>query len=100
MFYSGKGNYERATQYAISTGKKTIEMTEGGKTLLSDPLFQSLSRNQQRQIWVKASTPFAESASGRINAFINGARADRTFRTIEEPILRRSRKVYGYKYWY
>jgi hypothetical protein len=51
----------------------TIEMTTGGRALVVDPIFQSLSPAQQFQIWQRASTSFAEGASGDINALIRGA---------------------------
>jgi hypothetical protein len=43
---------------------------------------------------------FAQGASGGVNAFINGARATGTFRTIEEPILIQNPNVFQYTYHY
>jgi hypothetical protein len=87
VFYSGPGQGARATTFAKATGGMTIEMTPGGQAMMADPLFQSLSPTEQFRSWQQASTPFAAGASGTINAFIKGARNDRTFRTIEEPLI-------------
>ena len=100
VFYSGPGQGARAAAYAERTGAMTIEMTPGGCALAADPVFQSLSPAQQYQVWQKASTPFAEGASGQVNAFIKGARDTGTFRTIEEPILNNSANVYKSVYHY
>jgi RHS repeat-associated protein len=100
VFYSGPGQGARATAFAERTGGMTIEMTAGGRALAADKVFQSLSPAQQFQIWQRASTPFAQGASGGINAFIRGARPDRTFRTIEAPILNANPNVYRSTYHY
>ena len=52
IFYSGPGNYLKATSFAEQSGgaNMTIEMTAGGQQLLSDPDFQSLNRDQQYEI--------------------------------------------------
>ena len=100
VFYSGPGQGARAGAFAERTGGMTIEMTPGGKALASDPVFQSLSPTEQYQVWQKASTPFARGASGRVNAFIQGARPTGTFRTIEEPIIRESIEVNKTTYHY
>lgn len=100
IFYSGPGQGARAAAFAERTGGMTIEMTAGGRALAADPVFQSLSPAQQFQIWQRASTSFAEGASGGMNAFIGGARPDRTFRTIEEPILNANPNVYRSTYHY
>ena len=85
VFYSGPGQGARATAFAERTGGMTIEMTQGGRYLSEN--LSGFTRAQQDLIWQRASTPFAEGASGRINAFIKGADPSRTFRTIEEPLL-------------
>src|SRR3989442_6814870 len=100
VFYSGPGQGARVTAFAERTGGMTIEMTAGGRALAADPLFQSLSAAQQFQIWQRAWTPFAECALRGINAFIRSARPDRTFRTIEEPILNANPNVYRSTYHY
>src|SRR2546421_12020957 len=94
FFYSGPGQGARAAAFAERTGGMTIDMTAGGRALSADPLFQSLSPGEQFQVWQRASVPFAEGASGQINALIRGARPDRTFRTLEEPILNTNPNVY------
>ena len=99
VFYSGPGQ-ERAAQRSQRTGGITIEMTPGGMALASDPLFQSLSPGQQYLVWQKASTSFAEGASGGVNAFIRGASSTGTFRTIEQPILNTNPNVYRFKFHY
>lgn len=78
VFYSGPGQGARAAAFAERTGGMIIEMTPGGQQLMADPVFQSLSPGQQYQVWQAASTPFAQDASGGVNAFINGARATGT----------------------
>jgi hypothetical protein len=100
IFYSGPGQAGRAAAFAERTGGMTIEMTSGGRALATDPVFQSLSRAQQNLIWQRASVPFAEGASGRINAFIRGANSERTFRSIEETILNQNPNVIRSTYHY
>ncbi|HEX4997176.1 MAG TPA: RHS repeat-associated core domain-containing protein, partial [Terriglobia bacterium] len=100
VFYSGPGQWARATAFAERTGKTTIEMTSGGRELAADSVFQSLSPAEQFQVWQRASTPFAKGASGEVHAFIRGARPDRTFRTIEEKLLDANANVHRYIYHY
>jgi RHS repeat-associated protein len=100
VFYSGPGQYEKAAAFAKRTNGMTIEMTDGGKRLLSDPLFQLLSPEQQYKVWEKASVSFASKASGKIDAFIEGARPNRTFRMREEPKLKENKNVNKYIYHY
>lgn len=96
--FTGQGM--RAAAFAESTGRSTIEMTKGGRALMSDPIFLLLSPEEQYQVWQKASIPFAEGAKGHINAFINGARSNGTFRAIEEVILEQNIDVYQTTYHY
>jgi hypothetical protein len=100
VFYSGPGQWERARTFAERTGRQTIEMTRGGRALEADTLFQSLSPNEQFLVWQHASAFFARGTSGEVTAFLRGARPERTFRTIEEPILRANPAVYRYIYRY
>jgi hypothetical protein len=101
VFYSGPGQGARAAAFAEQqAGRMTIEMTQGGQQLMADPVFQSLAPGQQYQVWQAASAPFAQGASGGVNAFISGARATGTFRTIEEPILTANPNVFTYTYHY
>lgn len=100
VFYSGPGQGSRATAFAERIGGMTIEMTPGGRVLSSNPAFRSLDPAQQFKIWQTASTKYAENAKGKVNAFIKGARPDRTFRSIEEPILRVNPNVYQIEYHY
>jgi hypothetical protein len=98
VFYSGRGEAARATEFAERTGAFTIEMTPGGR-FLSENL-GGLSRADQDLIWQRASLQFARGASGEVNAFVRGADPLRTFRTIEEPILRANPDVWRYRYHY
>ena len=98
VFYSGPGQGMRAASFAERTGGMTIDMTSGGQWLREN--LGVFSRAEQDLIWQKASTPFAEGASGRINAFINGANPERAFRTIEEPILNVNQNVWKSTYHY
>jgi hypothetical protein len=100
VFYSGPGQYEKAVAFATRTNGMTIEMTEGGKQLLSDPSFQLLSPDQKYKVWEKASGPFASQASGKINAFIEGAKPGGAFRKIEEQALKENINVNRYIYHY
>ena len=100
IFYSGPGQGVRATAFAERIGGMTIEMTSGGRALAADALFQSLSTTEQFLVWQRASRPFAEGACGQINAFIRGARPDRTFRSIEEPLLNANPNIYRSTYHY
>jgi hypothetical protein len=100
VFYSGAGQAARAEAFARATGRLTIGMTRGGQDLANDAMFQALSPMQQDFIWKRASAPFARGASGVIHAFVKGARAERVFRSVEEPILLRNRSVYQLiEYW-
>jgi hypothetical protein len=98
VFYSGPGQGARATSFAGRTGGMTIEMTPGGQFLTEN--LGAFTRAEQNAIWQRASVPFAEGASGRINAFIRGADPTRTFRTIEEPIINSSSSIWGSTYHY
>jgi hypothetical protein len=100
VFYSGPGQGARASAFAQITDRATIEMTHGGKALAGNSAFQSLSPAEQFQVWQKASVHFAEQSSGKIHAFLNGARPDRTFMSIEKPILDANKNVYSQIYHY
>ena len=93
VFWSGPGNFDRATSFARSTGKTTLEMTQGGKWLQNQALFKKLPGNMAIQPWQKLSAKFAEGASGVTNAFVGGARPDRTFYSIELPALRSNPEI-------
>ena len=100
VFYSGDGQGARAAEFARRTGRITIDMTPGGRAIEADSDFQTLTYDEQRAVWARASKPFAEGASGRIDAFIRGARDTGIFRTVEEPALDANENVYGFTYHY
>lgn len=102
IFYSGPGNYLKATSFAEQSGgaNMTIEMTAGGQQLLSDPDFQSLNRDQQYEVFRAASAPFASGASGTANLFVNGASLEGTYITVEAPILSGSPSIIKSVYHY
>ena len=94
VFYSGPGQLALAEGFAQATGKMTIGMTPGGRSLDASALMRSLSPEQQGLIWEKAAAHFARGASGKIYAFVKGSRPTSIFRRIEEPILLGNRKVH------
>lgn len=77
-----------AQKFALANGKKTISMTPGGQLLQGMYGPQSLlTRQDADEIMKLASARFADGASGELNAFVAGAKADRIFLSLEEPIL-------------
>jgi hypothetical protein len=88
VFWSGRegANFTVATDFAVSTGRQTLEMTQGGKVL---PAFTQSTR----ELWENASRSFAEEASGIVNAFTEGARPDSIWHAIEKPSLLLNPKV-------
>jgi len=62
-------------------------MTPGGQYLDSLKLFERFSREQAILPWERLSARFAQDTSGKVYAFINGARAESVFNRIEYPIL-------------
>jgi hypothetical protein len=76
VFWSGQ-NRPFAEKWAESTGRKTMEMTEGGRYLDGLDLFNGkgtydkdpLPKGQPCQIWDLASTQFASSARGKAFSF-------------------------------
>jgi len=93
IFYSGPDQGKAAIQFARATGGQTLEMTPGGRALLADPDYLMLSTAQRDFLWQRASARFAAQASGEVRAFVRGARQNRTYRSIEEPVLRTNPKV-------
>jgi RHS repeat-associated protein len=89
VFYSGSlENAVLAQKFALANGKKTISMTPGGQLLQGMYGPQSLlTRQDADEIMKLASARFADGASGELNAFVAGAKADRIFLSLEEPIL-------------
>jgi hypothetical protein len=70
-------------------------MTPGGQYLNSLKLYDNLPQNLADDIWGQASRYYSSGASGEVNWFINGARYDRVFHTIEKPILLQNPSVTG-----
>ncbi len=93
VFYSGPGNRIKTLEFASAKGKTPIDATPGGQYLDSLDLYNKIQSRQADKIWAAASKKYAEGASGEINLFIKGARQDRVFRIVEEPILNNSAKV-------
>ena len=100
VFYSGPGNRALAEAFASTTGRTTLEMTPGGSWLDAQRLYKatSLTDAEADLVWARLSERYAAGASGEVNAFIRGARADRLFNTSELPILRSGRRVSKYIY--
>jgi hypothetical protein len=98
VFYSGPGNRELAEAFAEKAGKTTLEMTNGGKWLQNENLYNSLTTNQADMVWGRLSERYAQKASGEINLFIKGANPERTFMKYEKPILDNNLDIYKYIY--
>jgi hypothetical protein len=97
-FWSGPGNRARATAFAASSEKTTLEMTPGGLYLNNEALFKRLPSNMAIQPWRVLSRRFAAGASGEVNLFVNGAGPSGVFRTIEEPALELNPNICKYIY--
>ena len=100
VFYSGPGNRARALAFADRTGAMPIDLTPGGKYLNSLNLYDTLPAAQADAIWSQASRQFAAGAEGKINLFINGARPDRVFHTIERPLIEANPTIYKQTFHY
>jgi hypothetical protein len=75
--------------FADKTGATPIDLTPGGQYLNSLNLYDKLPASEADAIWAQASQQYASGASGKINLFINGARPDRVFNTIERPLSKK-----------
>ncbi len=96
VFYSGKGNREKAEVFATANGKKTLEMTPGGNWLDKQKLFgpnSPLSEAQATKVWRKLSKRYAEQASGNTVGFVKEARQNGVFNDVEYPALLSNPKV-------
>ena len=89
VFYSGPGQRTLAEAFAQQNGKLTLEMTNGGRWLDAQRLFESgsLTKAEAVQVWSRLSERFASAASGNATGFVNGARATGIFNTVEYPTL-------------
>ncbi|MCB0486031.1 MAG: hypothetical protein KDC47_07545, partial [Flavobacteriaceae bacterium] len=86
-FWSGRGNRAVAESFAVPANKFTLEMTPGGKYLDSLNLFDRFPGKQAIIPWERLSLRFAQGASGRVSAFVEGARSEGVFYRIEYPAL-------------
>ncbi|HLG98923.1 MAG TPA: hypothetical protein VKX49_21610 [Bryobacteraceae bacterium] len=96
VFYSGEGNRELAESFATTNGKRTLEMTPGGKWLDDQKLFgkdSPLYGDQARQVWAKLSKRFAQEASGNAVGFVEGANPNGIFNTTESPTLEYNERI-------
>jgi hypothetical protein len=96
-FYSGRGAREAAEKHAAANGRMTLETTTGGKQLddmrLFDGTVKDVNGDAAMEIWGKVSTNYAEQASGRVMAFVNGPKPGGVFLTQELPALLNNAKV-------
>jgi hypothetical protein len=100
VFYSGPGNHGRAMAFAERTGATPIDLTPGGQYLNSLKLYDTMPAAQADAIWAQASQAYASGAQGKINLFVNGARPDRVFHTIEAPIIKANSNIYKQTFHY
>jgi hypothetical protein len=100
VFYSGPGNHARAMSFAERAGATPIDLTQGGQYLNSLKLYETMPAAQADAIWAQASQAYASGAQGRINLFVNGARPDRVFHTIEAPIIKANSNIYKQTFHY
>lgn len=96
-FYSGRGSRQAAEAHAAANGRITLETTAGGKQLddmrLFDGTVKDVNGDAAMEIWGKVSTNYAEQASGRVMAFVNGPKPGGVFLTQELPALLNNAKV-------
>lgn len=87
-FYSGPGNRDMALDH-LKRGGDAIDGTPGGKALDALNLYKEFEADVRLAdlIWTKASMKYATGARGNIHLFVDGARPDRVFATIERPLL-------------
>ncbi|HEX8255115.1 MAG TPA: RHS repeat-associated core domain-containing protein [Thermoanaerobaculia bacterium] len=103
VFYSGRFplNRNMATNFAETTGRRTIEMTPGGGYFDALDLYgrgKWASSTRADAIWIRLSERFAGGASGKVNAFTFGASPLGVFNTVEFPILRTSGRIRSITY--
>jgi hypothetical protein len=96
VFYSGPGNRTLAESFAATNGRTTLEMTSGGRWLDSQQLFgpgSPLTPDQATAVWSRLSQRFSEGASGNSVGFVQGARSNGIFNTVEFPALQRNPNI-------
>lgn len=92
VFWSG-GDLAKTTamRFADFTGRRTIEMTAGGKVLnAADPYIRRLFPEETtKRLWERASEYFANGSSGPTNVFLRQQlRPDNAWEKIERPLLK------------
>jgi hypothetical protein len=90
VFYSGPGNRANAELFALQNGKTTLEMTPGGKWLDEQQLFSPdspLTPGEATEVWSNLSQKYAEGASGGVVGFVENARPNSIFNSVEYPAL-------------
>lgn len=93
LYSGGQKAAQAATDFAKSTGGKTIEMTQFGK--MADIAAQA-NRSQFVPIWNQASATFCQQASGTVNAFVYAPEyrgIASTFWSVEMPTLLNNPRV-------
>lgn len=93
-FYSGGILADReARQHCSHWGSFAIWKTTGGEILEKAKLHSIFDRKTADSIWDKASEIYAESAEGKVRAFVQTATNDNTFFNVELPTLFKENKV-------
>ena len=96
-FYSGPGNRAKAEAFALENGKTTLEQTPGGKWMDDQKLFEreipGLSLAHKMRIWQTLSKRYADAASGTCIGFVENARPNSIFNSVEYQALTRNPKV-------
>lgn len=105
VFYSGGPNrgladqfaqtcyWDRAANAAHNFYPSTVEMTHGGNHLDLATLFNVFSSEEAGRPWRAVSARYAEQASGKVYAFVQSANPNRTFCSVELPVLMKNPKV-------
>jgi len=91
VFWSGRAGANRAAAeaFAEQSGRTTLEMSSAGRALEQ----QGVTFAQNPEAWINASREFAAQASGEVNAFVGGARANSIWKTVELPTLMQNNSV-------
>ncbi|MBM7127745.1 LysM peptidoglycan-binding domain-containing protein [Dyella flava] len=97
VFYSGSGAGASAQDFAAANGKLTIEMTPGGGWLNDLDLFNGgvsgVSQSQAQNLWIQASSNYANGASGSVVGILNNPNPLGIFNTVEYPLLQANPSV-------
>lgn len=99
VFYSGGlSNENVAKEFAKNNMLLTIEDTSGGLWLKEQNLYSNKKGDLLNSIvadkyWGTLSEKYASQASGTAHAFVNGAKPERIFYSIEYPTLKSNSKI-------